>query len=139
MSANIEIKILEEGEKIKRMIELARERNINYEPSAEAMDNLMCYIDRKGLPNPLGDGKRHQPVAPVYNPLPGPGVPPLDFNYQPPPGMPPAGMPPGGGFQPGPIFLQGVPAYTPSFQPGIHPGFQSAMNNTGYNYAAYDP
>lgn len=34
--ANINLKIPEEGEKIKRLIELANERNIDYKPSAEA-------------------------------------------------------------------------------------------------------
>jgi len=88
----------------------------------------MCYIDRKGLPNPMGDEARLQPIAPVYNPHPGPGVAPLDFNYQnmPPPGLPPINMPPGGGFQPvmpGPNFMQGLPQYVPNYQPGVHPAY----------------
>lgn len=70
VSANINLKIPEEGEKIKRLVELARERNIDYKPSAEASQNLMDYVDRKGLPNPLSDGTRHQPIAPIYNPQP---------------------------------------------------------------------
>ncbi len=33
IAANINIKIPEEGEKVKRLIELAKERNIDYTPS----------------------------------------------------------------------------------------------------------
>lgn len=36
VSANINLKIPEEGEKIKRLVELAKERNIDYKPSLEA-------------------------------------------------------------------------------------------------------
>lgn len=57
MAANINIKIPEEGEKIKRLVELAKERNIDYKPSAESMSYLNDYVDRKGIPNPLGDDK----------------------------------------------------------------------------------
>ncbi len=70
MVANINLKIPEEGEKIKRLVELAKERNIDYKPSAEAAQCLMDYIDRKGLENPMGDKNKHQPIAPVYNPQP---------------------------------------------------------------------
>ena len=50
---NINIRIPEEGEKIKRLIEIAKERNIDYKPSAEASIQFRDYIDRKGLINPL--------------------------------------------------------------------------------------
>jgi len=33
---NINLKIPEEGEKVKRLIEIAKERNIDFKPSAEA-------------------------------------------------------------------------------------------------------
>ena len=51
--ANINIRIPEEGEKIKRLIEIAKERNIDYHPSAESIAALNDYIDRKGIPHPL--------------------------------------------------------------------------------------
>jgi hypothetical protein len=98
--ANINIKIPEEGEKVKRLVELAKERNIDYKPSSESMTCLMDYVDRKGLQNPLGDGLKHQPIAPVYNPHPGPAphfdLPPPNYHPQPPPGGDPGfigGMP----------------------------------------------
>lgn len=51
--ANINLKIPEEGEKIQKLVEVARERNINYVPSPEARMALNSYLDRKGIPNPL--------------------------------------------------------------------------------------
>jgi hypothetical protein len=36
VAENIDIKIPEEGQVIKRMVELAKERNINYKPSHES-------------------------------------------------------------------------------------------------------
>lgn len=89
ISQNINIKIPEEGEKIKRLVELAKERNIDYKPSAEAMASLSSYIDRKGIPTPLDPNiGNSQPVQPpVYNP-----PPPNDHNNFPPG--------PGGSFPP---------------------------------------
>lgn len=55
--ANINMKLPEEGEKIKRLVEIAQERNIDYKPSAEAYMELNLYCDRKGLENPLHKGK----------------------------------------------------------------------------------
>lgn len=79
IATNINIKIPEEGEKIKRLVEIAKERNIDYKPSAEAMQSLMDYIDRKGIPNPLGD-KFVKPLPinniPTYNPDPNMYIPP---------------------------------------------------------------
>jgi hypothetical protein len=54
---NINLKIPEEGEKIQKLVQIAKERNIDYKPSPEAYQELMCYIDRKGLENPLGPKK----------------------------------------------------------------------------------
>ncbi len=51
------MKIPEEGEKIQKLVQIAKERNIDYKPSPEAYQELMCYIDRKGLENPLGPKK----------------------------------------------------------------------------------
>ncbi len=93
------IRIPEEGEKIKRLIEIAKERNIDYKPSAESMIALNDYCDRKGIPHPLNDHKNQhvQNMAippPIYNPLPPP-----PFHQPPPPGHFP---PPGGHFVPPP-------------------------------------
>ena len=116
--ANINIKIPEEGEKIKRLVELAKERNIDYKPSAESLQNLNDYIDRKGLSNPLDRGGPGSipPQPPTYNPDPG--------FILPPPAYPPGGnggfLPPQNGFPPvfivpnqpsQPGFIGGVPAY----------------------------
>jgi hypothetical protein len=68
------LKLPEEGEKIKRLVEIAKERNIEYRPSAEAYHAMMDYIDRKGVPNPLSlDTCKQLEVAnmaipPQYNP-----------------------------------------------------------------------
>jgi hypothetical protein len=105
---------------------LAKERNINYKPSAEAMQNLMDYVDRKGLVNPLG-GDHHVPIPqplqpPTYNPNPG-FLPPPDNNQFPPPGGPGFGQPsymPGfiaPGQQPQPGFIGGMPSYQPPIAP----------------------
>ena len=102
--AQINIKIPEEGEKIKRLVELAKERNIDYKPSLEAQQSLNDYIDRKGLPNPgTGEGPTTTLVQinAVYNPPPVNHLPPPPNNYQPPPGgmgnFPPSQMPPPNG------------------------------------------
>ena len=81
--ANINLKIPEEGEKIQKLVEVARERNINYVPSPEARMALNSYLDRKGIPNPLDANQLNQvdQAPPVYNP----GQP-----VQPPPAQPPA-------------------------------------------------
>jgi vacuolar protein sorting-associated protein IST1 len=76
VAANINIRIPEDGEKIKRLVEIAQERNIDYKPSSEAMASLRDYCDRKGLENPLGScGKK--PIA--DNLIPPPYNPSLDF------------------------------------------------------------
>lgn len=54
---NINLKIPEEGEKIAKLVQIAKERNIDYKPSPEAYSDLMSYIDRKGLDNPYGPKK----------------------------------------------------------------------------------
>ena len=63
IAENIDIKIPEQGEVIKRLIELAQERNINYIPSHESTMALNDYCARKGLPNPLAK----KGGAPVQN------------------------------------------------------------------------
>ncbi len=54
IAENIDVKIPEQGEVVKRLVELAKERNIHYIPSHESVVALNDYCDRKGLPNPLG-------------------------------------------------------------------------------------
>ena len=110
VAANINIRIPEEGEKVKRLIEIARERNIDYKPSNESIASLRDYCDRKGLENPLGKGQSNHVIVdnlipPPYNPGMGMDMghqmpPPINFgagmpSYMPNPGMM---MPPGPGY-----------------------------------------
>ncbi len=37
------------------MIEIAKERNIAYQPSQESYQALIEWCDRKGMPNPMTD------------------------------------------------------------------------------------
>ena len=77
IAEKINLKIPEEGEKVKRMIEIAKERNIAYKPTSESHQALMEYIDRKGIPNPIDDGSGGQQMPmmggamppPIYNPM----------------------------------------------------------------------
>ena len=98
VAANINIRIPEEGEKVKRLIDIARERNIDYKPSAESIAALRDYCDRKGMENPLGGSSHHVVVdnliPPPYNPNMG-----FEVNYQ---------MPP-----PPQNFGGGMPSYQP--------------------------
>lgn len=50
VAENIDIKIPEEGQVIKRLVELAKERNIKYIPSQESFLVLNDYCTRKGIP-----------------------------------------------------------------------------------------
>lgn len=147
---------MEEGEKVKRIVELAKERNIDFKPSAEARQHLADYCDRKGIINPL-TGVQGQAinVAPVYSP---PLPPPFNPHND---GQPPAFLPPGGGGggYPLPNPHQAMPGYSmpPPFQPQAQPDFMSSASsgfNIGgglppyqpmpgapvqYNYQQYDP
>lgn len=49
VAENIDIKIPEQGEVVKRLVELAKERNINYIPSHEAQASLSDYCLRKEI------------------------------------------------------------------------------------------
>mmetsp|Transcript_19240 Transcript_19240/g.29500 ORF Transcript_19240/g.29500 Transcript_19240/m.29500 type:complete len:128 (-) Transcript_19240:321-704(-) len=96
VAENIDFKKPEDGEIVLRMIQLAKERNIDYQPSYDMKLALNSYLDRKGIPDPL-DLERIP--AQQYNPGQGfsqegqpPSGPP---NF--PPGPPPPNMPPGGG------------------------------------------
>lgn len=67
---NIDIKIPEEGQVIKRLVELAQERNINFIPSHDGTVALNDYCLRKGLTNPLAKKGAAPPQSsvPQYNP-----------------------------------------------------------------------
>ena len=111
------MKIPEEGEKIKRLVEIAQERNIDYKPSVEAYTALNEYCDRKGIPNPLhSNGKKVEipgMQAPQYNPMPPP------TNFMPPPAYHP---PPGDGFGGPGQMGQAPPGYMPPSQPYVAMG-----------------
>ncbi len=50
VAENIDIKIPAQGEVVKRLIELAQERNIKYVPSTESSVSLNDYCTLKGIP-----------------------------------------------------------------------------------------
>ena len=50
MADNIDIKIPAAGEVVKRLVELAQERNINYVPSHESAVSLNDYCALKMIP-----------------------------------------------------------------------------------------
>lgn len=74
---NIDLRVPEDGEVVYRMRQLAKERNVAYEPSYDMRTALNNYLDRKGLGDPMDDGAG-QPMmaAPVYNPGPPMNMPP---------------------------------------------------------------
>ena len=43
-----------------RLLQLAKERNISYEPSYACQMALNDYLERKSLPDPRSDGKQQQ-------------------------------------------------------------------------------
>lgn len=70
IAQNINIRIPEEGEKVKRLVEIAQERNIDYKPSPESMIALNDFCQRKGIPHPLGHKFPDAGMpAPLYNPI----------------------------------------------------------------------
>ena len=50
VAKNIDIRVPEEGEVIKRMVELAKEKNIDYVPSHESTVMLNDYCARREIP-----------------------------------------------------------------------------------------
>lgn len=58
VAENIDIKIPAQGEVVKRLVELARERNIQYVPSTESAVSLNDYCTLKGIPVRLSFLKR---------------------------------------------------------------------------------
>ncbi len=53
-------------------MDIAKEKNIDYKPSNEALMALRDYCDRKGIENPLSKGGKHAvidgAIPPPYNP-----------------------------------------------------------------------
>ena len=74
----INFKIPEEGEKISRLLEIAKEKNVDYQPSEESIMAYNMWIERKGF-KPISMEEANLAV-PVYNPggsnNGGPGMPP---------------------------------------------------------------
>lgn len=56
VAQNIDFQKPEDGQVIFRLRQIAKERNIPYEPSYDMRIALNAYIDRKGLIDPLEDG-----------------------------------------------------------------------------------
>lgn len=63
VAANIDFIKPEDGHVVYRMRQLAKERNIQYEPSYEMRLALNSYLDRKGLFDPMADGAPQAVVA----------------------------------------------------------------------------
>lgn len=70
VAENIDFRKPLEGEVIYRLRQLAKERNINYQPSQDAMTALCQYLDFKGLADPMDDTAGAPKVIPkpIYNP-----------------------------------------------------------------------
>lgn len=121
VAANIDFRKPEDGEVILRLCNLAKERNINFQPTHESAQAMHGYCIRKNIPPPAGFG----PAQATYVPQPGPLVidPPVN------PDMPPAhyqGPPPsGGGYGGGGNYQQPVmPPQQPQYpmpQPMVPP------------------
>jgi hypothetical protein len=99
------------------LVEIAKERNIDYRPSAEALHALRDYCDRKGLENPLGGSG-----GPVVNNL----VPPI-YNPSEALSLPPSAHLPGAGELPNiphvaPDSHYVPPPVTPGYGQGAYPG-----------------
>jgi len=101
---NIDYKKPEDGEVVLRMVQLAKERNIQYQPNQESCTACHAYCLRKGIPPPEGLGGIDGP-PPVY--VPGPAPQPVNFIQ--PPNPPPGGMPAAG--------MGGAPPGQPSMMP----------------------
>jgi len=97
---NINLRMPEEGEKINKLVEIAKQKNIDYKPSEESATYLALYLDRNAAKshfNPASGGinqPMYEPVAPqqyITHPYQGP---PHDQN---PPYFPPPSGGSGGG------------------------------------------
>ena len=67
VAQNIDFRKPEDGEVVLRMVNLAKERNIDYTPTHESCQSLHAYCLRKGIPPPEGIGGADGPV-PQYVP-----------------------------------------------------------------------
>lgn len=56
VAENIDLQKIEDGQVIYRLRQLAKERNIDYQPSYDMKIALNAYLDRKGLIDPMDDG-----------------------------------------------------------------------------------
>lgn len=75
VAQNIDFRKPEDGEVVLRMVNLAKERNIDYTPTHESCQSLHAYCLRKGIPPPEGVGG---PDGPVPQYVPQPQI--VDFN-----------------------------------------------------------
>lgn len=55
VAQNIDFRKPMDGEVIYRLRQLSKERNINYQPSMDAMQALNHYLDFKGLSDPMDE------------------------------------------------------------------------------------
>ena len=53
---NIDFNKHEQGHVVYRLLQLAKDRNISYEPSYDCSMALNDYLERKGLTDPRSDG-----------------------------------------------------------------------------------
>lgn len=71
IAENIDIKKVDEGAVILRLVRLAKEKNIEYIPTAASVQAMHAFCLRKGIAPPAGfEGGD----APIYAPMPGPLV-----------------------------------------------------------------
>ena len=127
MADNIDFKKPEDGEIVLRMVNLAKERNIDYTPTHESCVACLDYCTRKRIPHPPGLGGADGPV-PQYVPQPTPmDIPPQMDGGPAPQGMPPMqppgamvnqnlDVPPGSqnlDMPPNSNVMAGMPAYNP--------------------------
>jgi len=64
IAENIDMKKCDEGQVILRLVQLAKEKNVEYIPSQQSAQAMHAYCLRKGIPPPGGVGVD----APVYAP-----------------------------------------------------------------------
>jgi hypothetical protein len=110
VAENIDIKKIDEGEVILRLVNLAKEKNVDYIPSQTAAQALHAYCLRKGIapPESLSGGDN-----PIYAPQPMAYDPNLDAGVD-------AGA--GAGAGAGGFGGGGMPSYQPVMGGGMQPG-----------------
>jgi hypothetical protein len=107
IAENIDMKKCDEGQVILRLVQLAKEKNVDYIPSQASAQAMHAYCLRKGIPPPGGVGVD----APVYAPIPDPKI----INIEMQGGQLPPGYNPGHGTggMPNPGYGGQPPAYMP--------------------------